>query len=346
VKVRCIVFTGFLLLLLTACQARNGEDRSQISPQDPGTSKSTTRNRELLPEGDSRSGVLPVFAIDLKGRTIGRGEEIRGDLKVVQEHDGSLNDLATRKASVESRLSIEIHGESSAGLAKKSYRFELLDDKGEERELRLLGMPAGSDWVLHSCASDRTCLRNVLAYALGREFGRYAPRTRHAELFLNGEYQGLYVVTERIRRDKERVDLPRPAATAAAGDISGGYIFKTDLGEGRPTDPLPRDWVSPVTPTIYSFYYPRFNQITAEQKTYLQNHMRGFETMMRSAGWNHRENGYRRWIDLPSWVDFALIQELAVNPDAYFKSVYLQKWPESMGNRLALGPIRHRGGAH
>jgi hypothetical protein len=64
-----------------------------------------------------------------------------------------------------------------------------------------------------------------------------------------------------------------------------------------------------------------------------------FEAMMRSDRWNDPANGYRRWLDLRSWVDFALIQELALNPDAYFTSVYLQKWPRSRGDKLAIGPV-------
>jgi len=120
--------------------------------------------------------------------------------------------------------------------------------------------------------------------------------------------------------------------------MTGGYIFRMDLAEGLPSDPVPRDWVSSVTPTVYSYYYPRFNQITAEQKTYLQDHVRRFELMMRDDSWN-QPSGYRSWLDVASWVDFALMQELAVNPDAYFKSVYLQKWPAARGNRIAIGPF-------
>jgi hypothetical protein len=159
------------------------------------------------------------------------------------------------------------------------------------------------------------------------------------ELVIDGKYNGLYVLVEKIRRDRNRVDLPRPAATAAAGDQSGGYIFKMDMGEGTPDDPVLRDWVSPVTQTIYSYHYPRFDRMTASQKTYLQGYVSRFETMMSRRGWNDPAAGYQAWIDVPSWIDFALIQELANNPDAYSKSVYFQKWPESRGNRLAMGPV-------
>jgi hypothetical protein len=179
----------------------------------------------------------------------------------------------------------------------------------------------------------------VLVFDLGRELGHYQPRTRFVELFVDEEYQGLYVLMERVRRDKDRVDVPRPARIGAEGDITGGYIFRMDLGEGTPADRVPRDWVSPVSGTVYSYHYPRFNEITGAQRDYLHGHVSRFETMMRSKRWNDPDQGYRRWLDVTSWVDFALIQELSLNPDAYFKSVYLQKWPRSQGDKIAIGPF-------
>ncbi len=286
----------------------------------------------------NRQGILPILLIDVRGRAITGDAETAGVLTVIEEHDGSLTNLSSRVAALRSAVAVELHGDTSAGLAKKSYRIELVDDRRKDRELPLLGLPAGSDWVLHSCGYDPICLRNVLVYTLGRELGHYAPRTRFVELFMNGAYQGLYVLIERVRRDNDRVNLPRPAATTA-GDITGGYIFKTDLGEGSPTDAVPRDWVSPVSRTVYSYYYPRYDAITSAQRTYLRDHMTRFEALMRSSRWNDPRTGYREWLDLPSWVDFALIQELSMNPDAYFKSVYLQKWPRSMGNKIAIGPF-------
>ena len=337
------------LLSFAACQLQPNRAPDSASQSEDGSSE-LSRPRLLdsgqAPPAAGRSNAeaedananLPVFTLDLEGKEIGRSATA-GVLRVIEEHDGSLKNLQATQPSVQSRVSVELHGDTSAALAKKSYQLELVDDTRDDRDLPLLGLPAGSDWVLHSCGSDRTCLRNVLAYALGRALGHYAPRTRFIELVINGEYRGLYVLVERVRRDKDRVDLSRPAASTADGDITGGYIFKMDLGEGKPTDRVLRDWVSPVSQTVYSYYYPRFNEITPAQKAYLHDHVSRFETMMRSSAWNDPGSGYRQWLDLRSWVDFALIQELAVNPDAYFKSIYLQKWPRAKGDTIALGPF-------
>jgi hypothetical protein len=287
---------------------------------------------------DDASPILPVFMIEVGGKAIAKGAKIPGVVKVIEQHDGTLADLATRVA-VPFTMAIEIQGSSSASRPKQSYDIELVDDRGRDRNVPLLGLPPGSDWVLHGCGFDKTCLRNVLAYHVGREFGRYAPRTRFLELFIDGTYRGLYVLVEKIRRDNDRVDLPRPAADPTTGDISGGYIFRLDPSQGTPDDPIPRDWVSTVSPMVYSYHYPRFDEITAAQKAYLHDHMASVETLMKGNSWNDPQTGYRAWLDVPSWVDFALIQELANNVDAYWKSVYVQKWPRSRGNRVALGPI-------
>jgi hypothetical protein len=277
--------------------------------------------------------------IDLDHKQVAKGAETPGTLSIVEAHDGTLADLPYDAVTLQSRISLELHGDSSASLAKKSYQIELVDEARDDRELPLLGLPPGSDWVLHNCGFDPSCLRNVLVFELGRELGHYEPRTRFVELFVDERYQGLYVLMERVRRDKDRVDVRRPARTEAEGDMSGGYIFRMDLGEGTPADPVPRDWVSPVSRTVYSYHYPRFNEISSTQKDYLRNHVSRFETMMQGSRWNDPDDGYRKWLDVPSWVDFALIQELALNPDAYFKSVYLQKWPRSKGDKIAIGPF-------
>ena len=312
-------------------QRAPGETPAATTPAaGEGTAGSTT---------SGGTGHLPVLAIDVDGQPVAGAGKVDGRLRVIEHHGGALGDLDGSPATLESPVAIETRGATSVVLPKKSYDVELRTGDGKDRDLPLLGLPADSDWALHGCGGDDTCLRNALAYELARAVGRYAPRTRFVEVVLDGEYQGLYLLVERIRRGRHRVDLPKPADDAAAGDITGGYIFKMELGEGEPGDRQPRDWVSPVSPMVYSYHYPRHDDITPAQKSYLQEHVAAFERMMSSSAWDHPERGYTAWIDVPSWVDFALIQELSNNIDAYQKSLYLQKWPESAGNKIALGPV-------
>lgn len=144
------------------------------------------------------------------------------------------------------RAGIELRGHSSQMFPKKQYGIELRDRRGEGRDAALLGLPADDDWALVANYSDKTLMRNAIAYRLARQvFGRWAPRTRYVELRLNGRYRGVYVLTERIELHDERV---------AAGD---GWILELvfgyqALGERRLRSPLtgrPLLYTDPDEPT-------------------------------------------------------------------------------------------------
>ena len=234
-----------------------------------------------------------------------------------------------------SAVAVEVRGNTSRKLfPKKSYTFELRHSDGRERKASLLGMPAHSDWLLVACYADKTCVRDALAHALARDLGRYAPRTRFVELFIDGEYRGLYLLMERLGRGRGRLDLPRPAADEDAGDISGGYIVRREgRGKGHGDGWKTRDGIK------WMYYYPRHSKMTDAQKSYLKRAMERLEASLRPpAAGAARPEDYRRVIDVPSFVDFALMQELTSNVDGYWKSLYLHKQPDSRGGRFHAGP--------
>jgi hypothetical protein len=286
---------------------------------------------------DNTSPILPVLMISTGGKTIAWGDKIPASMKVIEDHAGTHRDLASRPASLETPIGIDVHGATSVRLPKQSYGLELRDAAGMDRRFAWLGFPSESDFILHSGGQDKTILRNALAYALGRETGRWAPRTRFVELFIDNVYKGVYVVVEKIKQDKSRVNIPRPAPDGA-GDLTGGYIFKMDLAQGKPTDAILKDWVTPL-PMVYTYVFPRFDEITAAQKKFLQDHVAKFEAMTATADFADPRRGYRAWLDIQSLVDFALFQELSNNIDAYQKSLYMQKLPKASGDKIAFGPL-------
>ena len=144
----------------------------------------------------------------------------------------------------EGRAIAGIRGRSSRFLPKHSFNLKLVEDGSDDkRKAPVLGLPQESDWVLYAPYSDKTLMRDVLAYELSNDMGRYAPRTRLVEVFLNtggtrlrrADYAGVYVFEERITRDKARLNLAALSPTdRAQPELSGGYIFKKDhLGGGR-----------------------------------------------------------------------------------------------------------------
>ena len=76
---------------------------------------------------------------------------------------------------------------------KKPYGLETRDSTGANLNVPLLGMPRENDWILRAAFIDKTLLRDHLGLYMSRKTGRWASRSRHCELVLNGDYQGVYV---------------------------------------------------------------------------------------------------------------------------------------------------------
>lgn len=236
---------------------------------------------------------------------------------------GSAAPGSDERATLETGAGIEVRGASSRTFPKRSYDLELQDPRRRDRALPLLGMPPEADWVLHSPYADKTGIRNALAYALARRTGRWAPRARFAELVLAGRYAGLYVVVEKPELDKQRVDLPEPSDA----DPSGGFLFKTEGG----TDGGP-GWTS-ARGTVYELHDPGARAVTEAQRAALVASVDAFETAVH-AGARPAEH-----LDVASFVDFVIVQELARNVDAYRRSTFLQLEPAGLGGRVRAGPV-------
>jgi hypothetical protein len=187
-------------------------------------------------------------------------------------------------------------------------------------------------------------MRDALAYKLGRDLGRYAPRTRFCEVILNGSYEGIYVLIEKIKRNKNRVDINKLQPEEIAGDdVTGGYILKID----KTTGDFGRGWVSGHLPpmsnpgnTISILYdYPDENIITTAQKKYIKGFMDEFEATLSSDGFRDPVNGYAKFIDVDSFIDFFIMNEVSKNVDGYRISTFMHKQRNSDGGKLVMGPI-------
>jgi hypothetical protein len=283
--------------------------------------------------------VVPVLLINVGGATIRKGVKINGTLKVVEEHDGSLNGITSAPATLEVRIGIEGRGNSSwTWYAQKPYGFEVRDAMGNGLAVPLLGMPREPDWVLHSCYSDKTCMRNALTYALARQMGQpgwWAARTRYVEVYIDGRYQGLYLLTEKVKRDRARVVLQVPAKDAASGDLTGGYMISLEGERNKGTN---RSWEDVFNPGRYWTYrFPNYRVITSAQRGYIRNSLAG---LLRAIDANPRwDDSTKKRVDPQSWIDFFIVQELSNNNDGWGYSFYVRKEHDGIGGRFLLGPI-------
>ena len=234
------------------------------------------------------------------------------------------------------RMGIELRGSSSQELDKKPYGFTtLLEDDDSNNNVSLLGMPSENDWVLNSLAYDPSMIRDYLSYTLASNMGNYAPRVKYIEVIVNDDYKGVYILTEKIKRDSDRVNLKKiDDEDTDFPEVTGGYIVKADKTTGGDvvawTMPNYGGW-----DTDFLHHYPKTEDITTEQAAYIETVFRDLETQTNLANASII-NGYPSIIDIPSFVDYIIVAEIASNPDSYQFSTFFHK---DRGGKLRAGPV-------
>jgi len=318
------VVLGTLLIALVAC---TGLSETNNADTDAAPPRDSAGKVEPCESHAPHASDLPTLFIDTGGAEIPDEPKVPALLEVHAPGDW----FAANVPLLTSPIGIEIRGSSSRGHRKLSYGFELLDAEGQDKPLPVLGLPEASDWVLYGPFLDPSAMRNVLAYRLSRSIGRWAPRTKYVELYVGhrsrpqySDFKGLYVLTERTDRGPGRIDIfPQQDRETDPTLISGGYIVRID--RTRPGDTHFRtDSGQQVT-----YRYPKPNRMSDAQKDWIAEYVRAFERSLDSRS-------YGEFIDVDSFVDFALIQELSRNCDAYRVSTYFHK---DRGHKLVAGPV-------
>ena len=288
------------------------------------------------------SSNLPIIVINTNGQDIPSDEKITATMGVVDNGPGGTNHPQPPYTDYDGPIGIRVRGNTSNYLSpKKSWNVELRDGTGADFNAPLLGMPAESDWILLANYFDKSLMNNTLTYHLARAMGNYAPRQRDVEVVLNGEYLGVYALVEKIKRNAERVDIAKLQSTEISGDdLTGGYILRIDWYDG-----LDNGFLSAFPPstgsgqnTYFEYRYPKPDRIVPEQKAYIQAFVDSFETALAGPDFMDPLLGYRAYIDVPSFVDLFLINELSRNVDGYRLSTYLYKDKDSHGGKLHAGP--------
>lgn len=244
-------------------------------------------------------------------------------------------------------LTASVRGSSSADFPKKGYNVKFTDEHGAKRSQALLDLPAYEKWALVAPWSfDLTFINNSFVYALSNQLGRWAPRTRLVEVFVNADggdinqadYVGIYAITDRVEIAKGRVDIASLSSSDNSGDaLTGGYLLKID-----PPDADEVAWITqrgvpddPVSAVV--LVSPKADDVTPAQLDYIRSYVQRMENALhadRGAGWAQRT--YLDYIDRGSWVDHHLLNTFVCNPDAFLRSAYFHK---DRGGKLAAGPV-------
>ena len=291
------------------------------------------------PKATFSSSNLPVIIINTNEQAIIDDPRIIADMGIIYNGKGKRNYITDSFNNYNGKISIEIRGFVSQAFRKKSYGLETKDSKGNKINVTLLNMPKENDWVLYAPYADMSLMRNVLAYKIANDLGHYAPKTQFCELIINDCYQGIYVLTEKIKRDIYRVNISKLTINDTFGDnLTGGYIIKTD----RPDkdfwkSPYPDD-TSIAINAVFEFCYPKPEDILDVQKDYIKNYITEFEAALYNTDFNDSID-YRTYIDINSFIDYLIINELTKNIDAYRLSTYMYKDRDSKAGRLTMGPV-------
>jgi hypothetical protein len=275
-----------------------------------------------------------------QGEAIVDEPKITADMKIIYHGNGIRNYISDSGNVYTGKVGIEIRGVYSATLPQKPYGFETRDITGNKLNVSLLGMPSENDWVLIANYNDKTFLRNILAFDIFHKMGNYAPRMHLCEVVLNNEYEGLYLLGEKIKQDKGRVNIAKLKPEDISGDnVTGGYIIKNDYYTS--TD----SWKSNFSPLnkpgaeVYFVYDdPKAEVLTDQQKTYIQGFINTLETVLYSPGFIVSVFGYKSYIDINSFSDYFILGEVTRNVDTYKKSRYFYKNKDSKGGLLHSGP--------
>ena len=190
-------------------------------------------------------------------------------------------------------------------------------------------------------------MRDPLAFQLWRDMGHWGPRTVMCELMMDGEYRGIYILAEAIKRGEERVPISKLKKSDVSGrELTGGYMLRIDAYDENDVTfeskiPGIGDGImnSQIT---WSIIYPKKDNLQPEQLAYIQNYVDTVEQVIQSDYFADPKKGYARYIDVPSFVDYFIHSELSLNADGYKRSAYFYKeklHADGTGGKLCAGPV-------
>src|SRR6266850_1240636 len=308
----------------------------------PGYLPSSTASESyVLAERDltNFTSNLPLVVIDTYGRHLMREPKTQVFARFIPPANG--HSQIVGPADYSGGGEMHLRGSSTLRFPKRSLSFTPTSGS-DKQKVSIFGLPKDSDWVLYAPYQDKTLMRDALAYELSLNMGHYSARTRFVEVFMNtgngkisrGDYIGVYVFMEKIKRGKNRVNVEElTREDNSEPKISGGYIFKRDHNDRNEQPFYTRG--GPYGGGPYYYVYPNERTITRAQKQWLQNYMNRFESALYGPDFMDPSTGYRAYLDVDSFIDQHWLIELSKNVDGFRYSCFLHK---DRGGKLKLEP--------
>ena len=302
---------------------------------------------------------LPIVWIEVDGDSIMRDKRIEGRMKIIYNGEGRLNYADTlahpgQRIDYNGYISIRHRGNSTYNNSpKKPYSFRTLEERlrkgGKKRKVSLLGMGRDNNWALLAPYADKSLLRDVLTFELARPWMEYVPQGRHCELFIDGTYYGVYVLSEVVTKGRYRLDLQGPGENGDA--LTGDYLMEVDCNDEatytskwHPVDTTGKPYND--LRVLFQYKSPDRENMSRAQLNYIHRSIDAMEQALATGD-------YSRYIDVMSFIDYQLIMEMCHNIDAYRLSGKFYKRRDGVDPRfkmaiwdtdLAYGNADHREG--
>lgn len=228
-------------------------------------------------------------------------------------------------------------GNYSWTFAKKSFTLKLKDG------LNLCGMGKSKKWAFVANHYDKSLMRNAVAGNVGKALTRLAwtPQSKPIDFYVNGSYRGSYILIERITVDEDRVDIPELKGPGDGGEdnrqpnVSGGYILEWDFRRGADVNIHAGDRGSVGIKEPEDPGDPE--GITSAQSSYINGYVDKTDSVLFGGNFKSNADGWRKYIDLNSAVDYYIGMELMKPVDGnMWASVYMYK---QRNGKLFFGPL-------
>jgi len=296
------------------------------------------------------SSDLPMCVVHTMGSgAVSTGGDSSG-LFLIFDNDFDRSSL-TNQPRLVTRMGVNTRGSSTGGQAKSNFAVEFWDEFNQDTDKPFLDMPADSDWVLYGINGfDPGLMHNAIFHWFGNNTDKYASRTKYVEVFYKtglgavttNDYFGLYLVEEKVKRGKDRVDIPPlQLENTNPPSITGGYLLKIDRNDADE-----RTYSPPVinglrtTPSLIEFIHPNVTPSTVDprrvaQINYIQGYIQTFITNLTVASYTNDVTGYQAYIDRDQWIENLIGNIICFNVDGYRLSGYFFK---DRNGKLQQGP--------
>lgn len=258
---------------------------------------------------------------------------IEGNITLI-DNENNINSVKDIP-KLESKIKIRLRGNTSINYNKKQYFIKLINDDGSENKQDIFGMGEEYEWILNISYIDKSLIRNYLALSLSSKIMENVPEARYCEVIIknknNLEYKGLYLLMESIKRGDNRLSISKYDNKFTASS----YILRRDRLDETGVTLNNYGTINKLTPEYLEVKYPYKKDLTEETLEYITNDIDNFEKALFSS--DEKEfYKYSEYIDVESFIDYFIINELFSNYDSGYHSTYIYK--EAYG-KLKMGPV-------